>query len=47
MTRKGEKYIQGFVRKPEGETLNEDAEDNMERDLKEMEWKDGLDYCGS
>lgn len=27
--------------------LNEQIEDNIKVDLKEMEWKDGLDFCKS
>jgi hypothetical protein len=27
--------------------LSEQIEGNIKMDLKEMEWKDGLDFCGS
>jgi len=27
--------------------LSEQIEDNIKVDFKEMEWKDGLDFCGS
>lgn len=46
MTHKGEIYARGFVRKPESEILNEQNEDNIKVDLNEMEWKDGLGFCG-
>lgn len=47
-TRKVENYMEEFVRKPDGKRyLNEQIEDNIKVDLKEREWKDGLDLCGS
>jgi hypothetical protein len=40
--------MEEFVRKPDGKRyLNEQIEDNIKVDLKEREWKDGLDLCGS